>query len=579
MRGKSAKRSDIITSLLILLFLLLYFGHFIQATGWDLVQHFMLVDELMKHGSVRPGALDRIGIMALYPPAAHWMAATIGWIGGSGLVGITITTIIATYGCYLVITAFLGSKSSFATILFTGLFFLISGTNALIGGEVIGNFLYPQLVADLAYLCALLLISKSPSDGTKALIALGLGLGTMWIQPLIAIHILAFGCVLMTVQALDGLRSRQSRIPLQLFILGFMVFGSAAIVTLHPALTIMRLVSGSDGTLEFGLRHIYPLSGLLVFVGIFNVWRYLKERTDFVDAVIGCALIAAVGLAFLQFSVWKFLGEGSAYAVKKHFFIIVTLGAIGVVRAIAGASFVKERTTFDVPFINPVAAGIMSFAILSHFNAPVRPFIDALNYANHAARYQLADFVPGNTVYDNHTRPLIENVMVSVTAFEHPFDKTASSWQTGAPIKDGAQFVMVARTPELEAQCRDRAAEGSAFMVIRPACLKRYQLGQTLTFSSGGNGWAYTGDGWSVPSAAGTWTLGDIGAKLTLELADPGRSANYRLAVDGLAYLGKEHPIQVVEVEVNGTKVAEWRFDLEHPAGRKTADIPGSLLT
>lgn len=81
-----------------------------------------------------------------------------------------------------------------------------------------------------------------------------------------------------------------------------------------------------------------------------------------------------------------------------------------------------------------------------------------------------------------------------------------------------------------------------------------------------------------MPSAAGVWTRGELGASLTLEITEPIRSGNYRLSVDGLAYLGPRHPVQMVDVEVNGTLVAEWRFDLEQPAGWRTAAIPHDLL-
>lgn len=578
-KKQASQAIDIAASAFVLAFLLFYFGRFIQANGWDLVQHFMLVDELMKHSGVSAGAADRIGPMAFYPPAAHWLAAMIGSINGSGLVGITLVSIAATYGCYLIITALAGSASWFAQILFVGLFFLLAKTRALMGWEVVGNFFYPQLVADLAYLTALFLISKGSRAGTAVLVTLGFGLCTMWIQPLIAVHILAVGCVLVAVQALDASwNGRQGGILFPLLQLGCMVSGAAVIVLFHPALQAMRTISANDGTLEFGFQNLIAMAAILAFAGILNVWQYLNRRAAFVDAVLGSAIIAAVGLAALQFAMLRLFGEGSLYAVKKHFFIIVTVGAINLVRLAAHIPYLEKRIVRGVPLVIPVAAGIMTFVILNNFNTPAKPFLDALDYANRVRQQLGSDFVPGSTVYDSNTRPLIESVMVSVTAFEHPFDKTAKAWLLGAPIKKSARFVMTARTPELEAQCPDRAAEDGAYMVVQTACLKRYRLGQTIRFGAGGNGWAYAQDGWSVPSAAGVWTRGELGASLTLEITEPIRSGNYRLSVDGLAYLGPRHPVQMVDVEVNGTLVAEWRFDLEQPAGWRTAAIPHDLL-
>jgi hypothetical protein len=48
-------------------------------------------------------------------------------------------------------------------------------------------------------------------------------------------------------------------------------------------------------------------------------------------------------------------------------------------------------------------------------------------YANHAASYELPDFVPGNTVADDISLPRMSNSMISLTAFQHPFDARAIS--------------------------------------------------------------------------------------------------------------------------------------------------------
>jgi hypothetical protein len=532
----------------------------------------------MKHQGVSTGAADRIGPMAFYPPGAHWLAALVGWINGSGLVAITLVSIAATYGCYLIIAALVGSVSPFAPILFVGLFFLLAKTRALIGWEVVGNFFYPQLVADLAYLTALFLISKSSRAAAAIAVTLGFGLCTMWLQPLIAVHILAAGCVLMAVQLLDALWHRRQGILRRLVQLGCVIAGSAAIALFHPALQAMRMISANDGTLEFGFQNLIAMAVMPALAGIFNVWRYLNRRAAFVDAVLGSAVIAAVGLAALQFAMFKLLGEGSLYAVKKHFFIIVTVGAINLVRLVADIPYLKKRAVRGAPLVIPVAAGMMTLVILGHFIAPAKPFQNALDHANRVRQQLGSDFVPGSTVYENGTRPLIESVMVSVTAFEHPFDNTAKAWLLGAPIRKGARLVMTARTPELEARCPDRVAEDAAYLVVRTACLRRYRLGQTISFGAGGNGWAYAQDGWNVPSPTGVWTRGEMGASLSLEITEPGRSGNYRLSVDGLAFLGPRHPVQMVDVEVNGTLVAQWKFDLEQPAGWRTAAIPPGLL-
>ena len=112
----------------ILLALFFYFGPYIESLIFDLAQHYFLVDEIMKHDAVRPVPIPNIATMAIYPPSSHWMAAFIGWIGGSGLVDITLVTF----------------------------FVALIRSCSLIGWEIIENYFHPQLVADVIYLGTLL---------------------------------------------------------------------------------------------------------------------------------------------------------------------------------------------------------------------------------------------------------------------------------------------------------------------------------------------------------------------------------------------------------------------------------------
>src|ERR1700744_4633565 len=86
-------------------FLLVRFGPYFPLRG-DLVAHFLLVNEIMAHGYVR--IADNLGTMSLYPPGAHWLAAMIGWIGGSGLAAIALVSIATIYVLYLIIIRLVG---------------------------------------------------------------------------------------------------------------------------------------------------------------------------------------------------------------------------------------------------------------------------------------------------------------------------------------------------------------------------------------------------------------------------------------------------------------------------------------
>lgn len=558
----------------VLSFLIFWFGRYIQTSSFDLVQHFLLVDEIMKHAAIRPDAFQRMGAMALYPPAAHWMAAVIGWISGSGLVGITIITIASVYLSYLLAILLVGARSPANVLLFALAFLLLRFTRSQIGWEVVANFFYPQVVADVVYFGVLLWVSRNQEDWKQATAFLLTGLLTMWIQPLVAVHILAAGCVLMAFQFWDHWSKKSIHRTMSAAYVALLVVGSIVVVLTNPAFKVMRQISANDGYLLFGYSGIMLVALLCGVVGVFNLRRYQRGRAEYVDVVLGSAVVAAVGLTVLQFALLKLHGDGSAYAVKKHMFIVITLGAMNSVRAVA-AYLPANKRRLSPGLVAPILAGFASFFVLKGFNTPVAPIVSALAYANHAATYQLADFAPGNTVSDDSALPLMGNVMISLTAFQHPFDARAISWQGGAAIKEGSKYAMVRRTSYIDKICANRFLETETYVVIDPSCLKRYLPNEPLSFTPGGNGWQYASNGWSQAESWGAWSLGDMGGAVVLSVPVKGA---YQLIVDGRAYVTEQHPAQTIIAEVNGTEIATWKFDVAAPAGERTAEIPKDLI-
>jgi hypothetical protein len=566
-------RVSSVTGVVVLSFLLFWFGRFIQTSSFDLVQHFLLVDELMKHAAVRPEAIQRIGAMALYPPAAHWMAAIIGWIGGSGLVGISIVAIASTYLVYLFIFALVGASGWVSTVLFLIAFLLLRFTKSQVGWEIVDNFFYPQLVADVLYFGALWWIARNRAPSKQILCVLIAGAAAMWVQPLIAVHIFAAGCVLLAFHGLQDWKARKALPRRHAAFLMALAIVSLAIIVTNPAFKVMRDISANDGYLMFG----YPSVALVIVIcaafGVFNLWRGFSDRAEYVDTVLGAAVISAVFLAVLQFALLKLHGAGSVYAVKKHMFIVVTLGIMNGVRA-GSAYFPPVRKSDSAGLLVSVFAGVAAFSVLQGFNTPVAPIVNALDYANHAAEYQLPEFVPGNTVADDSSLPLMGNVMVTLTAFQHPFDARAISWQRGTAVKEGANYVMMGRTDYLDKICPDRLSHGRDFVVVDPNCLTHYAPGETLSFAVGGNGWQYAENGWGGAEPWGAWSLGDAGGSITLAGVPKGA---FDLVVDGQAYLLEQHPAQTITAEVNGRDIATWKFDSANPAGQRVARIPVEL--
>jgi hypothetical protein len=183
--------------------LLIGFGGKLFLSSIDVAHHYVLVDEIIKHGGVRPGPLPNMGPMAVYPPASHWLAAVVGWIGGSGLVGLMLISIASIYVVYFLIARLVQGEGVLGLAVFAVLFVALSRTQAQIGWEVVGNFFYPQLVGDVAFFASLywLAANKSTPLWRQALVVALSGAATMWIQPVSAIHILGAGVGLFVFRA------------------------------------------------------------------------------------------------------------------------------------------------------------------------------------------------------------------------------------------------------------------------------------------------------------------------------------------------------------------------------------------
>ena len=568
------KASHFLLGACILSFLTFWFARYIDTSSFDLVQHFLLVDELAKHAGVRTGALERIGPMAVYPAAAHWMATIIGWIGGSGLVGITIVTIASVYLSYVLIICLIGASSPARVLLLALAFLLLRFTRSQIGWEVVANFFYPQLVADVMYFGILLWVSKNRENWKQTISFLLAGLITMWIQPLVAVHILAAGCALMAFQLWNRWSEKAFPRVRNAANLATLVVGSAVIVLANPAFKLMREISANDGYLRFGYSSILLVALICAAIGAWNLRRYWCGKAEYVDAILGSAVVAAVGLTVLQFALLKLHGDGSAYAVKKHMFIVLTLGMMNTVRVVA-SYFPISKKTLTPGVVAPILAGFASIFVLKGYDTPVAPIVNALANANHVAEYQLADFTPGNTVSNDSTLPLLGNVMISLTAFQHSFDARAISWQNGAAITEGAKYVMIRHTPYIDKICDTRFSETATYVVVDPSCLKQYFPGEPLSFTPGGNAWLYASNGWGRAKEWGAWSLGDVGGSIVLSV--PPKAA-YQLVIEGRADVTQQHPVQTIIAEVNGTEIATWTFDLTAPTGTRMAEIPKDLI-
>ena len=559
-------------------FLLISFGRFLPLGSTDLAAHYLLVDEIMRYGGVRPHA-PNLGIMATYPPAAHWLAAIAGWIGGSGLIGMVLVCIVSVFCAYVLIGHLLGATSPTRMALFLVVFALSIPSRSLIGWEVQTSFFFPQLVADVIYLAALMWLAKDIEPWKQIALILLIGTLTMWVQPVVAVHVFAAGLTFIAFQTLHRwVISKKAPVP-GLYILVVAVVLSVTAIWLNPVFQSIRANANHDGALEFGYSRVLWIAAACGGVGTASLVNRLRGRGELVDSVLGCACVAAVILVMLQFVALKLHGEGSIYAVKKHMFFAFTLAAMNAVRLIAGYMPYSKIRLPAARLAIPIIAGAASWAALSRFDTPVAPVVRAINYANDAAQVRLPHLSPGNTVVRDGTAPRIVNWMISLSAFEYPFNLPAALWLVGEKYDDGARFAMVRRSPAIDKNCSRRYAESEAYVVVESDCLSIYSPGDLIRFGINGegiDGSPYKTTGWGRIESMITWASESAGLSMTLPA---GIKGPFMLTVEAGALLTSHHPKQVVDVLVNNQKVATWTYALGNDAlVTKSAEIAARVI-
>src|SRR4051794_37869581 len=358
-RMSGAPQARVIAPLLMLhlaivVVLLALLARHVLLTG-DMVLHFILVDEIIKHGGLQPGSLLSQLVPPTYPQASHWLAAMVGWSTGSGFVAIIVISILSIYVSYLLIIRLVGA-ALLNLLLFVAAFALLARTHSLIGWEVVVNWFYPQLVADVIFFASLLWLSKKVPIWQQSLFVPLVGGATMWVQPLVAVHIFGAGATLVGFLFIEEWY-RESRFPTRTALCLLLLVALCAIVTVpHPSFQVMRTVALNNGYLEFSYSKVLLVAMICAGIGIANLWHHFTGRAEYVDAVLGAAVVASTLLAVTQFVALRILGEGSDYAVKKHMFIVFTLGTMNAVRIIARLSRPVARRETVARYAAPLIA-------------------------------------------------------------------------------------------------------------------------------------------------------------------------------------------------------------------------------
>jgi hypothetical protein len=558
---------------IICLGLIFFFGSSFHSLSADFPQHFGLVYALMKTGVADP---QWIGVMAGYPRLAHWMAAGLGYLTGSGIVAMWLLSIVSIYACYFSLGRIATSGVHPAgSLFFAALVLALVSSRAIIGFEIIGNFFYPQLIGTAIYCVTLLVLIAIGHWNAlvRVLLVLGLFAFTLEVHTVPALHMAgAFGLLLVLELTLEFIRSKRVGMTSIMAIVLFAV-GALLVLWFDPSLRAAIVIAQHDGTLIFGLSAGFLTGMAVVAGGIAARILWTKLRSDqsvtTADLVTFAALWAAIGLVLAQYAAITLFGNGSPYIVKKHLFIVLTLGIVSLARS-AGYMLPNPKLRPSLPILTALVAAAVCTIILRGPAISLYPMVHDLAYAERAASFP--EFKPGNTLVAAESLHPVVRYLISITAFKAKLDdpKSLSLIDESSTAEQDTDFVMLDRSPALVATCKERHAETPRFVIVPASCLGQLSPDDLLlSFGAAGNGGAHLSSGWWPQEAWGVWER-DSPAVITVQLPPGLRNADLNMLIKTNAFVVPQKPTLTVDVAVNGKQVATLLL----PPARQPTSIP-----
>jgi hypothetical protein len=300
------------------------FGEF-HAYSSDAGQHYALVRALMDlKGWGRPLAAPNLGELPFYPPFSHWLAAGVGKLLGSGLIGMTVVAS-ASVGLFYLAMFVMSCRIDWRVPIFASLaticYALLRGP--VFGRMVVNNYFYAQAVGSaIAALVLLVALYKLRRWNSIALdfFVLVSGQIVVFTHLMPAAQLLAAYCTILLVIAWT--RSSWRDLGRLVVFAGL----SLALTALNPYAQNNYLIAQSEGGVHINLFGDRIAQIFLLIGGVAASIELIQRTVKNEDAgmFLGCMGLSACGLAFLQMLLF-WIGIGSNYAIAKHMFVLVAI--------------------------------------------------------------------------------------------------------------------------------------------------------------------------------------------------------------------------------------------------------------
>jgi hypothetical protein len=300
----------------------LLFNEF-QAYSSDAGQHYALVRALMdldKWGT--PAAAPNLGALTFYPPLSHWLAAEVGKVFGSGLLGMTLVASASVGLFYLAMFSMarrIDWRAPIIACVITIGYALLRGP--VFGRMIVNNYFYAQLVGStLAALTLLIAFDqfhkwKGPMVDLFVLI-MGQVVVATHLMP--AEQLIGAYCMVLLVHAWT---TASWTVFTRLVVFAAL---SLALTAFSPFASNVYAIAQSEGGAHINLLGNRIAQIIFLICGSAASVRLILRTRQAAGAgmFLGCMGLSSCCLALLQIALF-WVGIGSNYAIAKHMFVTV----------------------------------------------------------------------------------------------------------------------------------------------------------------------------------------------------------------------------------------------------------------
>jgi hypothetical protein len=300
----------------------LLFNEF-HAYSSDAGQHYALVRALMDLDKwERPAATPNLGALPFYPPVSHWIAAEVGKLFGSGLLGMTLVASASVGLFYLamfIMARRVDWRAPMIACLMTIGYALLRGP--VFGRQVVNNYFYAQLVGStLAALTLLIAFNqfhkwKGPIVDLFVLI-MGQIIVATHLMP--AEQLVGAYCMVLLVHAWT---TSSWSVFMRLIVFSVL---SMALTAFSPFASNVYAIAQSEGGAHINLLGNRIAQIVFLILGsAASIKLILQTRKEAgAGMFLGCMGLSSCCLALLQIALF-WIGIGSNYAIAKHMFVTV----------------------------------------------------------------------------------------------------------------------------------------------------------------------------------------------------------------------------------------------------------------